>query len=326
LWDSALVACPVILRGHEGRVASVAFSPDGRHIVSGSYDKTVRLWDAVSYELEATLTGHAGHIFSVTYSPDGGRIASASGDSTVRLWDADSGDLLTTAVGQDVMHSVVFSPDGAGIVAASWDGTIRLCDAHSGDQLAILQAHEAGVNHDAGVNSVAISPDGTCIASGGYDDGTVKFWDPIKGELRATHVPGGEMLKVSFSPNGESYLVASPREAEVKLCSVDSGEVLAVLAGHEGGAMSATFDPAGTRIFTGSLIGVLRIWDAVTAELLATFAENDDEASIVFSPDGRFIASAGFDDNAIHVWDGTPIRTRENAVKSSTSLMSAPDH
>ena len=108
-WSVALQT----LEGHSSRVTSVAFSPDGTQVVSGSYDETVRLWDAATGTALQTLEGHSSWITSVAFSPDGTQVVSGSADKTVRLWDAATGAALQTLEGHSsAVWSVAFSPDG----------------------------------------------------------------------------------------------------------------------------------------------------------------------------------------------------------------------
>lgn len=160
--------------GHGDEVNSVAFSPDGVWIASGSDEKTVRLREAQTGTVVGQpLVGHSRSVRSVAFSPDGARIASGSDDSKVRLWDAQTG----VAIGQPLtghsggVSSVAFSPDGARIASGSSDKTVRLWDARTGTAIG-----QPLTGHSSWVSSVAFSPDGTRVASGS-GDGTIRVWD-----------------------------------------------------------------------------------------------------------------------------------------------------
>src|SRR3984885_4988735 len=113
------------MHGHSGYVYSVAFSPDGSHIASGSGDQTVQIWDAKTGVHLTTLRGHSDWVHSVAFSPNGSHIASGSQDKTVRIWDAKTGVHLTTLKGHSAyVYSVAFSPDGSRIASVSSDQTV----------------------------------------------------------------------------------------------------------------------------------------------------------------------------------------------------------
>src|SRR6266478_1061382 len=124
-WPS----CEMVISNARGDVRSVAFSPDGHHIVSGSNDETIRVWNATTGETVAgPFTGHTDSVNSVAFSPDGHHIVSGSDDGTIRVWNATTGETVAGPFTghTDSVNSVAFSPDGHHIVSGSCDQTIRM--------------------------------------------------------------------------------------------------------------------------------------------------------------------------------------------------------
>ncbi|KAF7333241.1 WD40 repeat-like protein [Mycena sanguinolenta] len=202
-----LVGTP--LEGHTDWVNSVAFSPDGRHIVSGSDDKTIRIWNAATGEAVGTpLEGHTGSVRSVAFSPDGRQIVSGSGDKTIRIWNAATGEAVGTPLEghTDWVNSVAFSPDGRHIVSGSGDKTIRIWNAATGEAVGTpLEGHTDWVS------SVAFSPDGRQIVSGS-DDKTIRIWNAAIGEA-------AESASVSIGKNPQHSQTAGSVAPHLTACS-----------------------------------------------------------------------------------------------------------
>ena len=156
------------LTGHTNSVTSVAFSPDGKLLASGSRDQTIKLWDVASGQAVRTLTGHTDKVTSVAFSPDGKLLASGSDDETVKLWDVASGQEVRTLMGHtDFVTSVAFSPDGNLLASGSWDKTVMVWDVGTGEKIYTLKTHIDPEMVGLGVETIAFSPDGILLALGG---------------------------------------------------------------------------------------------------------------------------------------------------------------
>ncbi|HEY9600008.1 MAG TPA: WD40 repeat domain-containing protein, partial [Allocoleopsis sp.] len=281
---------------HTQDVNSVAFSPDGKRIVSGSGDKTVRLWDATTGKpIGQPLTGHKDFVYSVAFSPDGKRIVSGSRDKTVRLWDATTGKLIGQPLTghEEAVSSVAFSPDGKQIVSGSYDKTVRLWDATTGKPM-----EQPLTGHKSGVSSVAFSPDGKRIVSGS-EDNTLRLWDATTGKPIGLPLTGHRygVLSVAFSPDGKR-IVSGSRDKTVRLWDATTGKPIGQpLTGHKDFVYSVAFSPDGKRIVSGSRDKSVRLWDATTGKLIGQPLTGHEEAvsSVAFSPDGKQIVSGSYD-------------------------------
>jgi len=287
---------PGTLAGHTDSVVSVAFSPDGKLLASGSHDKTVKLWDVATGAAVRTLTGHTDVVLSVAFSPDGKLLASASLDDTAKLWDVATGAAVRTLAGHtDGVLSVAFSPDGALLASGSHDKTVKLWDVTTGQVLRTLAGHTDSVW------LVAFSPDGTLLASGS-DDGTVTLWDVATGAAVRTltgHTDG--VLSVAFSPDGK-LLALGWQFDTVELWDVATGAVVRTIRCHTIFVNDVAFSPDGKLLASGSHDKTVKLWDVATGAAVRTLTGHTDSVySVAFSPDGKLLAS-GSRDNTVRLW------------------------
>ncbi len=289
------------LSGH-GILSSMALSPDGAFLASGSYDGTVRLWDAATRTPIATLEGHEFSVLSVSFSPDGATLASAGGgwvDRTVRLWDVATRTEVATLEGHGgPVYSVTFSPDGATLASGSQDRTVKLWDVGNRELFGTLEGHTEGVT------SVSFSPDGALLASGGGYDKTVKLWSVANRELIGT-LEGHEydVNSVVFSPDG-STLASGSEDNRIRLWDVVTRTPIATLW-DVNTVRSVAFSPDGKSLVSGSL-GTVKLWDLGTESTTTTLRGHTGYVhSVAFSPDGATLAS-GASDGTMLLWNLQP--------------------
>jgi WD40 repeat protein/serine/threonine protein kinase len=299
------------LYGHTNGVLSVAFSPDGTRIVTGSHDKTAKVWDARTGTLLLELKGHTASVYGVAFSPDGTRIVTGGGEwnhsGVAKVWDARTGTPQMELTGhKGGVSGVAFSPDGTRVVTGSGDKTAKVWDARTGTPQMELTGHKGGVT------SVAFSPDGTRIVTGSADK-TAKVWDAKTGtpelDLKEHAL---SVTSVAFSPDG-TRIVTGSGDKTAKVWDARTGTQQLELKGHAGGPSGVAFSPDGTRIVTGGGInnkpGEAKVWDARNGALLLDLKGHTNEVtSVAFSPDGTRIVTGSFDKTA-KVWDaltGTP--------------------
>ncbi len=296
------------LEGHAGDVNSVAFSPDGSLLASGSANGHVRLWRTDDGSLLHDLEGHSDDVRSVTFAPNGDRLASASEDGTVRIWSVRDGSLLKTIDGLiERVFRVIFSPDGSLMALAGNRCFLELKNAQSGILRRALRQPGCTTVGGSWVTDwgLAFSPDSSVLAAGEGRPccgGSVRLWDPTVYAAPSRFPGSGPYVRdLAFSPDG-TLLALVPVSANISLRQVDDGEELLKFEGHILAVNSVGFSPDGTLLASGSDDTTVRLWNVDDGGLIQTLEGHTEFVnSVAFSSDGSMMAS-GSDDDTVILW------------------------
>lgn len=298
----ALGTALYIYRRHTGSVRSVAWSPDGTRIASGSDDKTVQVWNAANGGYSFAYSSHASTVLTVAWSPDGRRIASADRDGTIQVWDASTGATILTYRGHtDAVLAVAWSPSGQYIASGSADVTVQVWDAANSHHTYTYQGNTSYVY------AVAWSRDGRRIASAGDSSGTVQVWDASTGKTFVTYSGHSDAVTaLAWSPDGK-HIASGSYDKTVQVWDATSGGHVYTYRGHYDASLgfitTVAWSPDGRRIASGSDDKTVQVWDATSGDHSFIYRGHTNMVNTVaWSPDGKHIASGG-DDRTVQVWD-----------------------
>ena len=298
LWSVANIKQILSCNGHTAWIQSLAFSPDGQILASGSNDQTIRLWNVHTGQCLKTLRGHTSWIQSLAFSPNGQILASGSNDQTVKLWNVSTGECLQTFLGHsNRVFFTTFSPNGQTLVTGSEDQTVRVWDVNTGSCLRVL---EIPINW---VLSIALSPDGQTLATGS-DGTTVKFWDLATGEcIKTLPYYNTQVWAVAFSPDGKT-LVTGSEDKTVKIWDILTGNCLQTLHEYSNSRIwLVAINPDGQSLLSVSENQIMKLWDFHTGQCLRTVdGYSNWILSVAFSPDGQMLASSS-EDQQVRLWD-----------------------
>ena len=279
----------------------LAFSPDGTKLAAT--DGPIKLWDVSTQTKIATFEGQAGG--TVAFSPDGTKLASGSVDKTVKLWEVSTGKNISTLTGHtELPRSVAFSPDGTKLASGSVDKTVKLWEVSTGKNINTLMGHMDRVE------SIMFSPDGTKLASGSADR-TVKLWEVATGENINT-------LGGTDSPSAAEQMLHMFARRTSKS------------AQHRSPVTSVAFSPDGTKLASGDMDGMVKVWDVSTGRNIRIVrGPGGLYKSVAFSPDGTKLASSiSGGDGTVEIREaatGKNINTIAGHLAGVQSIVFSPD-
>jgi WD40 repeat protein len=309
------------LSAHTGEVYSVAVSPNGRILASGSGDRTIILWDLETGQpLRPPLDGHRGAVYGLAFSPDGKNLASGSQDHTIILWDVATGRQLGKLTGhRDQVFCIAFSPDGKTLASASTDNTIILWDVATQQPIG-----KPLTGQKRPVLSIAFSPNGSMLASGGVEK-NIMLWDTSTHERIGEPMIGHKdvVRNVVFSPDG-SFLASGSLDKTIILWDTTTHQAIGQpLTGHLGAVRSLAISSDGTTLASGSADNTIILWDVATREPIGEplKGHSDIVRALAFSSDNNILVSGSYD-HAIILWNLAARPLMGKTIKVDTSVLS----
>jgi WD40 repeat protein len=303
LWSVTTGQLARTLVSHTSVVQSLAFSPDGVWLASGSADTTVRVWAANNPTQNTsilTFTNHTGPVTTLAFSADRQLLASGgdTGDNTIRVWDLGAGRGLNALVGHNsAIQDLAFAPDTHTLASVGADATVRVWNADTGQAVTKLGGFSASINQ------LSLNADGRigALASGSevrvWDAQTLQFLGTFRGHL-------GSVTSVALSPDGLTT-VSGGDDASLRWQDVNIGQQRVAQTNLPKVVMAVAFSPMGDLVATGAANGDVQIWNAASAQWIATFEGHTASiAGLAFSPDGKRLASVSSSaDDPIRLWN-----------------------
>jgi WD40 repeat protein len=301
------------LVGHSGNVRTVAFSPDGKLLASGSTDNSIRVWDVDSHAEKAVLKNHSETVSSVAFSPDGKYLASGSYDGTIKLWDVATLREIAT-LGKDSnsgpAYSVAFSPDGR-VLAASGSGKANLWDVARRELLPDKTEQSTEAWH------LAFTPDGKFLAKCGMHEAACLDLATGREVLIGSPAVTRTTSCVAISSNNKTLAIGG-RKHTVTLWDISTGVKQSTWKSHaevkpphrwngcgipiDGLVYSVAFSPDGEILAMASYDCAVKLWNVKTGKRLDSLRGHDDFVwSVAFSPATKLIATGG-EDNTVRIW------------------------
>jgi hypothetical protein len=309
------------LTGHTAAVRALQFSADGKLLLSGSHDNTLRLWNAAEGKLLKTLRGHGGWVRACAFGTDGHLVLSGSHDNKAKIWSVAGYEEVRVARARvfeghaDAVLSARFSPDGREILTASRDRTARLWDLTLGREKRKFQE-----GHEYLASMAVFTADGKRLYTAGGDN-TVNVWDVTAGTELMRLERTGRNGALALSAD-DRLLLTGGDEKSATLWDTETGQRASVLKPHRGEVTAAAISHDRSRVFTGDATGRGQLWMADGTRLQALEGHTGPIVAACFSPDGRRVLSAS-SDNTVAQWDvATGKEIPELALKHPNSVTS----
>jgi WD40 repeat protein len=332
LWSratGALIRSFSIPPEYKEKFSCLAFSPDGRQVLAGTYERHIWMWETLTGQLLKTFNGHSGNVMSAVFSRDGRHILSASLDHTLILWDAEKGEIVRTLNGHtEGVRGGVFVGDEHAL-SCSMDGALKLWNLKTGEVVREFAGHADGVR------GVAVSQDGRRAVSAGIDR-TVRVWHLGPNVEIPQVTESAAVTSLWCSPDGLMF-VSGDKNGSVQLRDVATLRLLRHFSGHARPIDTARILPDGHRLFAADRLGECRVWDIATGRELRSddgyeFKKNEqlrgaEWSFMAVAPDGKFAISSTPEKTLVvrSIESGKAIRTLEPCRHEIRSVAVSPD-
>jgi WD40 repeat protein len=303
----------VRLRRHDDRIISAEFSPDGKQVLTGSWDGTARLWDARTGKQRALLKKHTKALHLAAFSPDGGKILAVTSNVMKRSMYSGDKTRKPELIDPALAESVRAGGGGEGILTGRYGADAALAsvwDARTHKLVAVFNKAAPGLltfGHVWYPTTAGFNKDGSQVVIGFTDD-VAAVWDARKSGLERVVLRGHKRAvhAAAFSPDGRS-IVTGGQDGTVRLWDSATGKQRLLLKGHEGPVQIARFSRDGKRVLTAANDGTARVWDTVTGqEMVVLRGHSSSIPSAEFSRDGRYVLTC--DNTTARIWDTAPAR------------------
>jgi len=307
----------VVQLGHSAAITSVAFSKDGRFILTGGDDGSAYLWDSLTGSEIREFVGHKGRLNSIALSSDGRFVVTGSADGSARIWNVNTAEETRRFKGT----VAVLSPDGR-FVLTGYDGRLYLYEIATGAQVQQFTANQSGR-----ILSLAYSLDGN-FALTGNTDGTARLWNATTGQL-VRNFEGHDTPVTTVSLSPDAHFILTGEWETVRLRNAITGKEIRRFENkeHIGHVNAVALSPDGRFVLTArdDALGVLAdlcLWDIESGKEIRKFSPSDRVLSIEFSPDGRFILTGSIDRTA-RLWNAATGKEYQRLGGNSSYVWSA---
>ncbi|MGF1582350.1 MAG: WD40 repeat domain-containing protein [Gemmataceae bacterium] len=351
---------PAVVRtfkGHKNVVYGVAFSPKGKYLVTGSWDKTLKMWDVNSGKVIRTFGGPSGHkemVLTVDVSPDGRYIASGGQDRQLKIWDLPSTDARQQLDAKQELTGVDVSPDGKKLAIAGKDGVVRIHNSADFKKLLELTGHDGEVKsvqfsangavvgssgvdgtlrfwnsangqlinvigaHEGAVNDLVIHPNNSNAYSVG-EDGALRFWQLTAAKPREFTPMAKDIVVMEVSPDGNQVFTASA-DQKIRVSNYVNGQRRRELVGATSQVLSAGFNSNASQVAAGMKDGSVVVWNNGNGQIMGKVIAHDQVTGVSIRPQNDQMATVG-SDGLLKVWN-LPIRSTKS-MKHPQEIMTA---